>query len=708
MLEPPTIADLSQFDLFRILDFVKNNCDPTDKEAPFNHVNYADLYNFAATCKRHRRILWDWSRDMYKSLEIELLQVRTFKKLTIKFNEIHNALEGASKAKKDWYLDVFIRAMLGNEHLECIELSYAPRKYLNSHDEIFKKILRVIQGTSDQEESLNPYPKSSAKVKEIIVNIAECDFFGLGEFRNISKLRLTARFAMFDLVEFCKNNQSLFSLEVNSYLHSDHGKLTYIVKHCPNLKELKFVMNDNGWIRDEEYVRLAYLDKLQQLEIKKPDNIALETDVEMEEDYPCKRPRMDAEYEALIISEKPKEANVPARSLLTAIAAKKRQILARLILKFEIDDDLAETIAKIKSLRFLECGIYDAGSIRHLAKLDKLTKLSLLSRGHLISAEVMELLARHIPVSSFDTKISFSPKGTLFIDSNDPNLFRENNFEFFLKMENFKLLWVCSNMLTAMNHLAILPSFLENGIKIKGNEFSVSFDLESKHLYIYCMNQVFMHEKFTLPVVKNLQSFYMESRAMSMTNILKSLKTHYSTTLREVDINMSEGYYSNPHFLSEEDVAVLAQIAGLQKVGCVLQKLKFIQPLAQLTELESLKVYSEHNPRKVEFARWLLPILERCPELDYFQIALKDLPRHPKKLPKKLPKKFFIHLDSALNRSRVGSPHELEFCMVSSADFKLTEKQRKFVFQMRQTKNMKYATVELTYQDEDEYRVWNF
>ncbi|XP_001353496.4 uncharacterized protein [Drosophila pseudoobscura] len=662
MLRPQKIADLSHYDLFNILDFVKKNCDPIDEAAPFNAEHYRDLYYFAATCKRHRLILRDWSRSMYNLLQIELLQMKLYKHMTVKFNELHSLLKGASKVRTDWYIDTIVTAMRRNENLESIELRYAPKKYLENHEEIFQKICKVIQ-----EEKLTASPK----LKKFIVNIAECEFVGLGRFHNISKLCLTARFAMFDLVEFCKNNQSLSSLELNSYLYSDYGKLTYIVEHCPKLKELKFVLNNNGLIRDEEYVKLANLDKLQQLEVRKP----LAPDTEIEEESDRKRQRMDTRYEALIIPQGPKKANVPVRTLLKAIADRKRQILSRLILQFEIDDDLAQTIEKIKNLRFLECGISDPRSIRHLAKLKNLTKLSLLNKGHLISADVMNLVSRHIPVSSFDTQISFSTRGTLSLISNDPSLFRDVNCAHLLNVKNLKCLFITSNMFTTMNH--ILPTLLENGIEIKSEEISISFDLKSQNL------KIFDHfhsptKKLLLPIVENLRSFELISNGECWLPLLKSLATHYSTTLQEVCID-SILECSISEFLKEKDVFVLAQITSLRRVFCVLERLKYIQPLAQLMELESLVVWSEHSPREVEFARWMLPVLEKCPKLGYFEITLKDLP---------LPKKFFMHLENALCKSRIGIPHKLNFCLASIVPCNLTKKQ------MRQIENMKYSSVQ--------------
>ncbi|XP_026845501.1 uncharacterized protein LOC6595801 [Drosophila persimilis] len=648
MLKPQKIADLSHYDLFNILDFVKKNCDPIDEAAPFNAEHYRDLYYFAATCKRHRFILRDWSRSMYNLLQIELLQMKLYKHMTVKFNELHSLLKGASKVRTDWYIDTIVTAMRRNESLESIELRYAPKKYLENHEEIFQKICKVIQ-----EEKLTASPK----LKKFIVNIAECEFVGLGRFHNISKLCLTARFAMFDLVEFCKNNQSLSSLELNSYLYSDYGKLTYIVEHCPKLKELKFVLNNNGLIRDEEYVKLANLDKLQQLEIRKP----LAPDTEIEEESDRKRQRMDTRYEALIIPQGPKKANVPVRTLLKAIADRKRQILSRLILQFEIDDDLAQTIEKIKNLRFLECGISDPRSIRHLAKLENLTKLSLLNKGHLISADVMNLVSRHIAVSSFDTQISFSTRGTLSLISNDPSLLRDVNCAHLLNVKNLKCLFIIWNMFTTMNH--ILPTLLENGIEINSEEISISFDLKSQSLQI---------------CVVNFRSFLLVSNGECRLPVLKSLATHYSTTLQEVDI-YSRFECSRNEFLKEKDVFVLAQITSLRRVSCVFKRLKYIQPLAQLMELESLVVMSEHSPREVEFARWMLPVLEKCPKLGYFQITQTDM---------HLPKKFFMHLENALYNSRIGIPHKLNFCLASIVPYNLTKKQ------MRQIENMKYSSVQ--------------
>jgi len=214
-------------------------------------------------------------------------------------------------------------------------------------------------------------------------------------------------------VEFCINNPSLVTLEVNVNRFSDQGKLTQIVRHCPNLKQLKFLLNDNE--RDNGYVGLALLDKLQQLEIGKlpmpkelqfqlpDDDENMEENelhwhrsqqLEMDEDFRSKRPRMDCEYEPLIEGVSTLEQPIPILQLLRAFSEKKRSKLIRLCLKFDIDDEMVQVIAKIKGLRMLECGFCDPKSIRHLVQHPTLNRLSILNKGHLVTDDIADLLRK--------------------------------------------------------------------------------------------------------------------------------------------------------------------------------------------------------------------------------------------------------------------------------------------------------------------------
>ncbi|XP_016974583.2 uncharacterized protein LOC108041231 [Drosophila rhopaloa] len=403
-----SITNISQYDLFRILDYVKTNCEIQNGNESVYPIKYADIFNFAATCKIFRRIVWDWSREMYHSLELDLLHVVPHKRITVKFIEIHETLKRATKQKRDRYMDIYIKAMMGNPLLNTIELSYKTEKFISSHQSIFDEIINGLQGNADR-IILDPY--KIPKFKEIIVDIGDHRIENLGRFRNISKLTLTANFEITDLAEFCSKNPSLVSLEVNA---NPFFRLWKNNANRSTLSKLKFLLNDNAM--DNNYVKLALLNKLTQLEIDwKPiseqvlffipndnvaeDNVPMEHwdrphDLEMDEDFTSKRPKMDSEYESLFEGVTDSKRPIQVLQLLKAFSEKKKSKLIQLCLNFDIDDEMLQTIAQIKSLRMLKCGFCDPKSIRHLKWHPTLNRLTILNKGHLVTDDIADLLRK--------------------------------------------------------------------------------------------------------------------------------------------------------------------------------------------------------------------------------------------------------------------------------------------------------------------------
>ncbi|KAH8380640.1 hypothetical protein KR009_011940, partial [Drosophila setifemur] len=429
------ITDIPHFEQCRILDYVKWNCDHRNGNESIAAIKYLDILNFAMASHIFDRIVWNWSRPMYELLEIEK---RLFpdKKITVKFNRIHDALKKASSAQKESYIDINISTMMNKMSLDCIELEYEPQEFVVDHDDIFQDVLKAIQGEKSRKEFI---------ILDPIIN-------DLGNFRNISKLRLTASFDMADLEEFCINNPGLVDLEINSYHFTDHGRLTQIVPNCPKLKNLKFILNDNAW--DMDYVRLANLSSLQRLEIEKPPSSVVEYDWQSSPEFAAKRARMDYEVRNLI----------PVLELLKALSQKKKSTLVKLILKFDIDDETVCEIVKIKGLRMLECGLCYLSSIGHLKQISSLQQVTLLNRGHLVSDDVVELLKKRVTISGVDTRMTLTAGGHLGIDSTDAELYRSVNVDIFLKIENLKSLWLSNDLIISMD--LALVKFLELGIEV--------------------------------------------------------------------------------------------------------------------------------------------------------------------------------------------------------------------------------------------------
>ncbi|XP_052845209.1 LOW QUALITY PROTEIN: uncharacterized protein LOC128257942 [Drosophila gunungcola] len=624
-----TITDISHYDLFRILDYMKTNCEIQNGNESVDAIKYADIFNLAATCKIFRRIVWDWSKSMYRRLELDLLHVLPHKNLTVKFIEIHETLKRATKQKRDRYMDIYIGAMMGNPLLKTIELSYNTQKFISTHESIFEEIVKGLQGKADR-IILDPY--KIPKFKEIIVDIGDRRIENLGLFRNISKLSLKAHFEMIDLEEFCSNNPSLVTLEVNVNRFSDHGKLAQIVRHCPNLKQLKFLLNDN--VTDNSYVGLALLDKLTQLEIDwKPifDEVQFyldevedwhrAQDLEMDEDFTIKRPRMDTEYESLLTGVSDLQRSIPVLQLLKAFSEKKKSKLIQLCLKFDIDDEMVQVIANIKGLRMLECGFCDPRSIRHLKGHPTLNRLTMRNKGHLVSEDIADLLSKQVTVSSFDTKMFFSSRGHLSIFTRDAQIFRFVSFEPFLQLENLKSLRLPVEMIVSME--STLHLFLELGVQIKSEACDIDLDPKKRSFKIMYDREYFKKE-LALPLVNNVRSFKLLSINMPTCNIFLKLAKHNLQTLNEIYISSPFTIFENSKdtYLTQSVVEALVTLSCLRKISCLFQKFIYILPLAQLKDLVEIEVLSEHHPKDIYFPRCLEPLLQNCRKLSSFQIKV--------------------------------------------------------------------------------------
>ncbi|XP_017080133.1 uncharacterized protein LOC108113937 [Drosophila eugracilis] len=620
-----TITDLTHYELFHILDLMMQNCEMANSKETVAPIKYADIFNFAATCKRFRRVVWDWSRLMYDRLEINLLHVNGHKKITVKFIEILKALKRATDKNKDHYMDIYIKALMENPMLKTVELSYDTKEYNAEFNRIFDEIMMGLQGRGSR-VMLDPDKKP--KFKEVIMDISgkflRYNHFinGLQFFRNISKLRLKGNFNMFDLEEFCSNNPTLTSLEVNVNRFTDHGKLTQIVRHCPNLKQLKFMQSDilhNEFARDNIYVGLALLDKLQQLEIVKPEKeLFLFHDtpqpMEMDVDYQPKRSKMDSEYESVVGGDSSSEKNTPILQLLRALGEKPKSKLMRLCLKFDIDDEMAEVITKIKGLRTLECGFCDPKSIRHLLDNQTLNRLTIRNNGHLVTDAIAELLRKHVKVSSFDSEMLFTAKGTLDISTRDPEMYRSVSFEPFLKFEGLKSLGLSNEMIVSME--TTLHLFLELGVKIKSNACTMDLDRETRNLQILYSHD-YAYDELPLPLVKNLKSFTFLCINMPTPQLFYYLVALNLNTLNEIYISTPYTLFEvdDDKYLNKSAAEALASLKFLRKISCGFQKLIYIKPLAKLEYLEDIEIFSQHRPSYVSYPKCLGPLLKSCRKL---------------------------------------------------------------------------------------------
>ncbi|KPU78772.1 uncharacterized protein Dana_GF10675, isoform C [Drosophila ananassae] len=843
-----TIMSLSHFELFRILDYMKWNCERQHSLEAVPLVKYLDIFNFAASCRRFRRIVLDWSEDIYYQLGIDPLQKNLHKHLTVPFNEIHSIRKRTTKKGKENFIDIYISAMMKELTLKSIEMTYKPQENIMNHDEIFEKLLKAVRGeetrrqfsvlnqnalknlgdlllsntdidghgdsfvfnddktlkvkelildiaeldlekktnsknkvivdsqniqrlngilseikdcelrrSDDRKEfiilsreiilkiiviteikdrgrwdsinrmeyepvdskqkakinrifmdisdcvtlvddfrnnfrilksSIFPQvkqifmdltekkdviimePKNIPKFKEVTVNISDRRISDLGLFRHISKLNLTASFEIADLVEFCKQNQGLVSLDINVSSFADHRKLSEIVGHCPLLKQLKFVLNDNAG--DNDYVRLANLDRLQQLEIVKPPSHAYI--IEDDEGFISKRPRIENEIEALSEGiNQSFESNVAVHELLKAISVKKRSLLANLTLKFNVEDEILQTIAKIKSIRILECGICDVKSINHLKDSPVLKRLVLLNKGHLISDDIVHFVKKQVKVSNLDTEITLyfntflrpHISGHLYIETKCADIYRNAIAEPLLNIENLQRIYL-SDDLIQLRGSCFIKGLLENGIQLISKDCEMILEPIERALAVVTNFEVL------LPEVENLKSFYYGTSYPSDI-ILHQLCAGHSKTLEEIDISIHQIIFDmgKEAWLNEAQVKILASFTCLKHITFGLKQLKNIQNLFNLTNLEKIEILSEHNPKFVSFSRFLTPILQKCKKLNYLEIKIVS---------QGLTRKFLISLQHMVLKERQSeSENPLEVCLILRPMPVLTENQKKLI-----------------------------
>ncbi|KAH8329678.1 hypothetical protein KR074_011548, partial [Drosophila pseudoananassae] len=452
-----TLTSLSHFELFRILDYMKWNCERQNSLQSIHLIKYLDIFNFALTCKKLRRIVWDWSKDIYYQLEINPLHKHLHKDMNVSFNKIHSILKRTTRKGKENIIDIFLASIMKEVTLNSIELTYKPQENITNHEEIFEMFLKAIRGETARRQFCVLNPNALKNLGDLLIS-------DLGHFRHISKLSLTASFEIADLIEFCKQNPSLVSLDINVSSFADHRYLSEIADHCPLLKQLKFVLNDNAG--EKEYVRLANLVRLQKLEIVKTpshtDDMENYSDLDFEGLTP-KRLRIEPENEALSGNiNNTFESNVALHELLKAILAKKRSLLVNLALKFDVEDEIVQTIAKIKSLRVLKCGLCDYNSITHLKDSPVLSQLSLLNKGHLISEDIVHLLKKQVKVSSLDAKMNLSQRGSLYIETNNAAIYTNINVEPLLKIKNLNCVTMSNDLFKLRG--SCLVRLLEQGV----------------------------------------------------------------------------------------------------------------------------------------------------------------------------------------------------------------------------------------------------
>ncbi|EDW94359.2 uncharacterized protein LOC6533947 [Drosophila yakuba] len=597
-----TILGMSHHNLFRVLDILKENCEIQNANESLAPIKYADIFNIAVTCKKFRRIVWDWDKSMYNQLEIDLLFIVPHKTITVAFAEIHKSLEGATRQKREQYMDIYIKALMGNSLLHKITLIYNTPDFHSDHSSVFEEIVMALHGKAKR---ITLDSARMPKIKEIIVDIADRKISDLYLFRNISKLSLTASFEMSDLKEFCRLNPTLVTLEVNQSHFSDYGKLTQIVPHCPNLKQLKFLVNDG--LRDNDYVELSLLNKLQKLEmvgmIPKVHFLLPENNKEIWQEEQSSVSTLMASTSIL--------------NLLRAFGVKKKSALIQLSIGFDIDEEMAQAIENVKGLRMLECGFCDPKSIRHMVRHPTLNRLSILSRGPLDTDYYAALLEKHVTVSNLDSKMYLNDRGYLYIQTENAHIFRRANYEPFLKLKNLKNLNVPVDMIVSME--STLLQFLELGVCIRSRACEIVLNPQKRELHV--IYEIDYYKDVNFSMTTNLRCFEFISIYMPTTRLIQQLSTHNIETLQELYIGYP-GRDSDIDYLNKDVAEALSTLKCLRTITCGFKKLIYILPLARLNELENIDVLSEHHPKNVNFSRCLDPLLGNCPKLSSFKIKV--------------------------------------------------------------------------------------
>ncbi|KMY99333.1 uncharacterized protein Dsimw501_GD12687, isoform A [Drosophila simulans] len=439
------ITDINHFAFFRILDILKENCETQHGDETEDIIKYADILNFATASFKFTRIVRDWDKNFYTRLAIHKLYVAPRRNITISLDAMYKTLNAETEEGRKHLVNI-ITSVVSNPSLRRLKLNNLDAFFYKEHSSFADEILKILQ------------IKCNSKPIELILNIPGREIRNLHGFRNISKLILTASIEISDLEKFCLYNPKLSTLEVNQSHFSDHGKLAQIVPHCSNLKNFKFILDDNA--RDNDYVRLSRLNRLQKLKILLPEKNEnyMEIDIESHEEEDM------GMYSEEIGAVSTYTRSIPIFQLLKALHEKEKSTLRELCLGFDIDDEMVQIISKLNELRGLECGFYDPKSVRHFVQHPNLKRLSTLNKASIVTDDYAALLEKQCTVSNLDTKIIFNAKGNLSIFTEKVDILRLGNCESFLKLKNLKKIYVPDKMIKYEE--STLDRFLALGVEL--------------------------------------------------------------------------------------------------------------------------------------------------------------------------------------------------------------------------------------------------
>ncbi|KAH8351707.1 hypothetical protein KR059_012931, partial [Drosophila kikkawai] len=249
-MSQPRIFDLTLYCWFEIFKHIKLSCETTDSlKGRYNLVKYLDLINFAITLECITEAFKEWSPQLYEELDIENTFLNSSPWITIDFSSRHEALQKISEKDKDLFWKSFFSVIEENEKLQCVTLRYEPKKFYPDHFDRFAALVNAL--------------KDKKTLKYLDIKMQGYSFENFPKLSNLRDLCLNVRMNADDLIEFCKSNPKLRSLEFKST--ELYGRLADIVPYCNSLEKLTFTPKPE--VDAVEYAPLAKLPRLEKLSL---------------------------------------------------------------------------------------------------------------------------------------------------------------------------------------------------------------------------------------------------------------------------------------------------------------------------------------------------------------------------------------------------------------------------------------------------------
>ncbi|XP_020799910.1 uncharacterized protein LOC110177498 [Drosophila serrata] len=412
------ILSLNSFCLYNIFRRIKINCERAHRVKD-TLGKYLDLVNFALSCNILTKSFSEWNPELFEKLNMALDFSSRAPLINVNLSNLYKFMHNQSMNEQKLFWSAYLNGIRENDELESVKVTYKPAQYYPEHLDRFEALLNVL--------------KEKNTLRELHIIIKGYSLWNVG-IEGLQTLHVDARMDVNDLIQLLQKSPNLRRLKLTSAELS--GRLSDIVPYCNQLEYLTISMKND--LDAAQYAPFAHLPLLKDLtllgvpeegsllklfqglketliqHISIPNMIAVK--VHHLNGFNAERRRLDRirteqcevrminlnhpdwtavldifekhdvsinvqiftplinlrNLTSLVIS----RISVSLRELFKNFASMKTHILEDLRVGFLSPEEVVE-VAKIRSLKELECSFFCSRSLEHLATMNQLELLTI-------------------------------------------------------------------------------------------------------------------------------------------------------------------------------------------------------------------------------------------------------------------------------------------------------------------------------------------